>query len=317
MTRCLAFLLALLALAPLGALPQGGDGEDHADPVAAELARYPELVIRVGPDAIEAPEGLTAGRYHLIQVNERTEGEAAHFFILRVPDDVTEEELAQDPGDEDPPWFEDAVFFGNPDRARPNGGRSEGIVDLIGGRYLVIDPFSPDMMPERLVIAEAAGAAATPSGEEPAADVTATMREMTFEMPASVPVGRQLWQVSNTGALGHELSILPVPAGATAETTTRAILTLFEEGDPATVGPEWAGWAPVEPGGLGVTSPQRTAWIALDLEPGTYAAVCFFPGGTGQPHILDGMIKILTAGDPSATPATPAASPATPATPVS
>jgi len=297
MTRLLTMLLALLVLAPLGAVAHGG--EEHDDAVAAELARYPELVIRVTDAAIEGPGEVAAGRYHLIQVNDRTGEEAAHFFLLRVPDYVTEEELAKDPGDEDPPWFEDAVFWSNPDRAQPNGGRSEGIVDLDAGRYLIIDPLSPELMPERLIVGggESATPGAIPSGDAPAADVTATMREMTFDMPATVPAGRQLWEVTNTGAMGHELSILPVPAGATPETTTQAILALFEGNEPATVGPAWAGWAPVEPGGVGVTSPRRTAWVALDLEPGTYAAVCFFPGGTGQPHILDGMIRIFTAGD--------------------
>lgn len=309
MTRLLTLLalLALLVLLALAPFAAAHGQEDHDDPLAAELSRYPELLIRVTDDAIEAPDGLTAGRYHLIQENDRTE-EASHFFIIRVPDGVTEEELAQEPaGDEDPPWFWDSVFVGNPDRAQPNGGRSEGIVDLAAGRYLVIDPLTPELKPERF---DVDAAPAAPAAPDPIAAVTAAMGEMTFDLPATVPTGRQLWQVSNTGAMQHELSILPVPAGATAEETTRAILTLFEEGDPATVGPEWAGWYPVEPGGVGVTSPQRTAWIALDLDPGTYAAVCFFPGGTGRPHVIDGMIRIFTAGDASATPAaTPAANP--------
>jgi hypothetical protein len=102
----------------------------------------------------------------------------------------------------------------------------------------------------------------------------------------------------------HEVAILPVPTGASAETTTEALITWFDGGDLTAIGPEWEEWTPIEAGGVGVTSPGQTVWVALDLVPGTYAAVCFFPGGTGQPHILDGMVRVFPVG---ATPATPAA----------
>ncbi len=89
-----------------------------------------------------------------------------------------------------------------------------------------------------------------------------------------------------------------------------ALLALFGGDDPgAAAGPAWAGWTGASAGGVGVTSSRGTAWAALDLPPGTYAALCFAPFGTGRLHVLDGMIEIFTVGDAAAL---PAASPATP-----
>jgi hypothetical protein len=45
-------------------------------------------------------------------------------------------------------------------------------------------------------------------------------------------------------------------------------------------------------------------WLALDLQPGTYVALCFIPDeAPGAPHALLGMIQVFTVGDGAATPA--------------
>ena len=47
--------------------------------------------------------------------------------------------------------------------------------------------------------------------------------------------------------------------------------------------------------GLGALSPGQTSWLALDLAPGTYIALCFVPDReTGVPHALMGMVQVFT-----------------------
>lgn len=42
-------------------------------------------------------------------------------------------------------------------------------------------------------------------------------------------------------------------------------------------------------------SSGMTNWLQLDLEPGHYVALCFFPDrATGMPHALLGAIKVFT-----------------------
>jgi hypothetical protein len=51
-------------------------------------------------------------------------------------------------------------------------------------------------------------------------------------------------------------------------------------------------------GGLGWLTPGATAWTEVDLEPGTYFALCYvFDPETGQPHVANGMVDVFTVGE--------------------
>jgi hypothetical protein len=130
---------------------------------------------------------------------------------------------------------------------------------------------------------------------DPMPDVVATMFEMDFAVPATVGAGRQVWQVSNTGAALHEMAIQPVPAGATKEQVIAAFGALMQgQPVPLELGWAWVDWHFDLVNGVGATSTGGTVWAQFDLEPGTYAALCFVPGGNGMPHLMAGMIKIFT-----------------------
>ena len=58
-----------------------------------------------------------------------------------------------------------------------------------------------------------------------------------------------------------------------------------------------------------VLSAGRTAWMAFDLQPGYYVAICFIPDKqTHEPHAALGMVSVFTVGG-GAPGATPVASP--------
>jgi hypothetical protein len=193
---------------------------------------------------------------------------------------------------------------GNPDRAAPHGGQAAALVDLVPGRYLVLDPYRTPAEGARFEVTPGADVVATAVGD-PSADVEAKMYEMAFDLPSVVPAGRQLWQVVNAGTALHEIAILPVPADARAEQVEAALMAALHaetagehfEGQaaPADLGASWADWRLRLLHGVGVTSPGRSVWAPFDLVPGTYAAVCFVPDPvSGTPHLMMGMTELFT-----------------------
>jgi hypothetical protein len=183
-------------------------------------------------------------------------------------------------------------------------------VDLKPGRYVVGDPFRAPSEFAQFDVVEASDASQqTPELPEP--DVTAELFEMGFTVPESIPAGPQLWEVENTGTMLHEIAIFPVPAGATPEDVMAAATAELEaemSGDitkarPAidAMGGEWVGWTADLVAGVGVISPQRVSLAQIDLEPGTYGAVCYLPvPDTEQAHLMLGMTEVFTVESPSA-----------------
>lgn len=268
------------------------------------LEGYPELAIAVYDDRIEVPAEVSAGR--ALVLHENNTARISHIFIARIPDEVTEEEVAaglelarQTVPMTTPDWLFQGVMVGDPDHPGFEGGQVAGLVDLTPGRYLVLDPFFP-ASPARFEVTDAA---ATPAPmAAPEVDLTVELFEMAFTLPESVSAGSQLWEVKNAGTTFHEMVIMPVPDGVTVSDVI-AVLEADESGapPPAEVGPAWAGWVYEPVDGVGVLSAGGTVWAQFDLEPGTYAAVCFVPGPSG-PHFMLGMIQIFTVADGAATP---------------
>jgi hypothetical protein len=178
------------------------------------------------------------------------------------------------------------------------------LVDLVPGRYLVLDPYRAPAAGARFEVTAGAAAPAAPVGQ-PLADIEAKMYEMAFDLPSVVPAGRQLWQVANAGTALHELAVLPVPTDATAAQVEAALMAALQaeaagehfEGQaaPPELGASWTTWRLHLLHGVGVTSPGRSVWTTFDLRPGTYAAVCFVPDPvSGTPHLMMGMTELFT-----------------------
>jgi len=260
------------------------------------LVGYPEFHIQLTDDAMNVPATASAGRTLVIEENS-TESEA-HLFVVRVPDHITDDQVAADMAVaaesvpiEAPTWMFQGLFVGNPDYAPIDGGRAAALVDFVPGRYLVVDPFRPDI-PGRFEVVAATG---TPVAETaPEADARVELFEMNFRLPDEITSGRQIWEITNAGAGLHEISLIPVPAGATADEAVIALMsTLTGESIEGQVSPVWDGWEYITTNGAGVLSPGGTLWAQFDIEPGTYAVACFVPGANG-PHLMEGMIQLVT-----------------------
>jgi hypothetical protein len=300
-----AMLAPVIGLGFLGAFTT----EPAAMPeIDARLQGYPTVTVRLTDDAILAPEEVAAGPTVLVVENE--EEDPGHAFFLRVPDEVSDAELAStlssgSVAEETPDWFWNADFLGNADRATTE----QPAVALVGiepGRYVVGDPYRPVTEFAQFTVP----APALASTNLPESDLSVELFEMGFSLPEVIQGGPQLWEVKNTGAMLHEIAIFPVPENATPEQVQEAIsaeLAAEFGGDPAetratidALGDEWAGWSSDLQAGVGVISPQAASLAQVDLEPGTYGAVCFIPEPNSEiPHLMLGMTNVFEVTAPS------------------
>lgn len=126
----------------------------------------------------------------------------------------------------------------------------------------------------------ASQAAAAPNVVE----VTAT--EFAFAAPATVPAGLTTVRLLSQGREMHHAQLVKLEEGHTAEELTQAIAAGGAHGEI----PSWAHFV----GGPNAPAPNGTSEATMELEPGSYALVCFIPSGDGVPHIMKGMIKPIT-----------------------
>lgn len=256
---------------------------------AAQLTTLtlPELAVSVDDKGFTLPSGVVAGRTLVSVAN--TGAKELHFFAARIPDDVSEADLASSMAtpDTDPAWFDmtKLVMLGTPDWPQP-GAKAHGVVDLTAGRWLFVDPIDG-----RDVAILIVGPGSDPAkAAEPTADVEIGLIEMDFTgLDEPVPAGPTVWKIGNHGALEHELAILPVAAGTTKDQVIALIGDLLQgKGDPAS-------FAPVA--GQGIASRGVTSWQQFDLPAGSYAAICMSPSAdpsSFEPHAMMGMVRVFT-----------------------
>jgi hypothetical protein len=84
--------------------------------------------------------------------------------------------------------------------------------------------------------------------------------------------------MTNAGTEPHEMTILHVDDGATADDVVAAI-----EGHTPPPG--------TAVGGMQALPPGTTQQLQLDLEPGEYVVICHVPSPDGTPHHARGMIR--------------------------
>jgi hypothetical protein len=229
------------------------------------------------------PETVAAGRTLLRVTNTGTMTES-HWALGRFPDDATEamisELITSDDNEETALQFEDIAFVGVPDWPKPGGLAVTGIVDLHPGRYIAFDPISG----RSEVRLEVTGEYVETS--EPLAEVEVDLHEMVITIPETAFTSDPVrWKITNTGTTLHDVAVLAVPAGFTAD-DFMALLMLPEDATPS---PDMKviEYQPVA--AIGILGLAASSWLDVQLEPGHYMGVCMLPFATGYPHAMDGM----------------------------
>lgn len=307
-------LAAMPVLFGLSVLTAGAPALAHQGTALTDLG-LPELNITVTADSYEGiPEELEAGRY-LVNVTAtdetaESEGGGVSFFqpvgisteelmaMLAAPPEGEGEEApastpaAPDKGGEGdggpPPFYFDSVFAGG--TYAPPGETAQVVLDLTPGEWIAWgdDPTAPW---EPVVFSVTGEMPA--DLPEPDVSATITMGEYLIEVSdGELTTGQQVIQVDNQGAQPHFVLTAKGPDDLTEE-QIEAVLEADITGTPVPGAPN-----PDEDfEDVAFTATQSTdtsQWVTVDLEPGRYLLICFFPDAAdGMPHAYHGMYSIV------------------------
>ena len=292
-----------LVLGSAGLATAQGVNISSSDIKLRELG-LPEINITVGPDGVDAPTELASGSY-LITLHA-TGDYVAYLNFMQPPAGLSEEEatrLALDAAANDlvqPDW----AYLGGTNTFDIGVPMSFAIHFEPGEYVTAASYYIPDQGSEEImklvpltITSDATPVAgeATPVADMPVGDVKL---EMTDDLayivsPDPVPAGPQIWELSNAGVHGsHHVVMTRIPEGVTADDIV-ADFGIMMSGTPTAGEPLMAqftfvGYAALQYGGA-------TSWHEFDLEPGTYAVICYIlDSETFMLHVMDGMVTVFT-----------------------
>jgi hypothetical protein len=307
MRRRLGFVFVMLALFAASAASISAQDMDVAfgDARLRELG-YPVVKIHVGPDGVEAPSTLDAG-YYLIEFS--SEGDYSGYLDIMIPPAGLSHEEAT----------EQALMAARDDLVQPGWQYLGGANTFVAGEPVVfaihLDPGEYQIAASYYLMEEGAEeimtlvpltvtASATPAAATqaspaaagaPQADVTLEMTDdlQYIVTPDPVPAGPRIWEIVNTGETqSHHVVMTKVPDGTTADDIMAEFQGLTAGTPPSEGGvvaqSTYVAYAALESGGA-------TTWYEFDLDPGTYAVICYIiDPETQMPHFMNGMITVFT-----------------------
>lgn len=247
----------------------------------------PEITIDAADYSYATVETLAEGWTRVILTNSGQEPH--HVQFLRLNDGVTEVQFSEALMQGEGPALALVRQVGGVGAVHP-GGKAQAVLNLPAGNYVILCfiPSPGDGMPhlakgmvKTLTVEKADGATAA----EPTADLTIRLKDFMFEMPAELSAGKTVIKVTNEGPEPHEFNILRLDDGKTVD-DVRAFLNGKAGGPPP--------FAPV--GGINGLDVGYTGYAELDLQPGTYVAICNIPSpnAQGAPHFALGMVMEFT-----------------------
>ncbi len=250
----------------------------------------PKVTITATDFAFKAPLQVPAGYVDITLVNKGKEPHQAQLVKL---DGIDFDEAQAAAAKTDIAAMQDkTVFLGGPNGAGP-GASSTTTAHLETGTYALFcfipaadgeNHVAHGMFTQVLVVR---GATSVETPPEVAGSIV--LGDFTFELPKDF-TGKGMFVIDNQGNQIHELALYKIADGKTLDDAKAYLLT--PPGTPPPAGPP-----PItEGGGVVGLSPRRQGWLDLDLAPGNYVLMCFFPDPTKDdtPHVLEGMIKDFT-----------------------
>lgn len=257
----------------------------------------PELRITLTETEYRVSPATTPAGWALVTFeNRQRAGDNSADIVLIPPGESVERllDVVATPTAAPPAWAYQTTLAGAP--WAPAGTSAQAVVLLTAGDWAVLSP--APLTPASLTVTAGDGAPTEPPGLT--ADVDVTMQEFAFVgLEEPVPAGRQIWKVTNAGQQPHLMTLGPLPDGTTQARfmdDLGAAMTDPSAADAPDPGSMLAGLPTAS--GSSTLSVGQSLYLALDLAPGTYGAVCFFPDRqTGAPHLLMGMAQIFTVGE--------------------
>jgi hypothetical protein len=303
--------MAIFVVFVLGLLPgfvhsaSAQEIEGMFDDSVLQALDYPTLEISVGPDGIVAPDTIVEGWYYVSFSAAEPYIGYLDFMIPPAGLDIeTATEQARDAGANDlalPDWqyiggvntfgvgeAMTFVLYLEPGEIQvaasyyPEGDEYDVSQEIMTLKPLTVSPReSDDASPEVYAAPEAA--------------VTLEMTDdLTYIVSSDpLPAGPQLWKLENTGTEhAHHIVMMKIAEGTTADDISSEFQGLMAGTPPAEdsimMSAVPAGYSALQSGGY-------TTYQGYNLEPGTYAVICYIINHhTGMPHFMDGMITVFT-----------------------
>jgi uncharacterized cupredoxin-like copper-binding protein len=231
-----------------------------------------------GPDSL--PAGMTVIRIlnqgqepHHIQLVKLIQGKGPADLMAALQDSFIQF----------PPW---AKQMGGPNGVSA-GGQADATVYLDPGSYVLIcvipssqgQPHVVLGMQKALQVIDGSRSAPTFAG-----DYHLAMADFEFAIPHAMMAGRHTFYVKNRGSQPHEVSVVQLNPGASAED----VLASFTPGTANSLpGKLVGGISGLEPGGEGL--------FTVTLPPGRYGMICLFPNPHSHlSHAAKGMVMNFT-----------------------
>ncbi|MBK8020604.1 MAG: hypothetical protein IPK19_04020 [Chloroflexi bacterium] len=240
----------------------------------------PLVSVILSSEGLSAPETLPKG---LVTIQFENTAEAPFIgVLLRLNDGVTLDDFFAAIA-EDPLGMLPLVSLRGGPGLMP-GQAGSVTYDLDAGEYVLADFAGEE--PQLAMFTVADGEDVTQV--QPNADLHVVMVDFGYGLPLTVPAGERVWRIENAGQQWHELAILPVEP----ETTIEDVQALLAEGEESGLQQ-----LPL----LMPLSAGEVAWLAVNLEPGTYALICNLPDLMNMEdmhtHYELGMIQLITVED--------------------
>ncbi len=306
-TLLLGVVMALIAVMPFASPAAAQDATPEATPEPTGLAALglQEIQVTASADtyAFSYLPPLVEGWAVVTLVNESDA--PAVINIAQLPEDTSVGDLSstvfaayQGEGGELPEFWADTTFAGG---AWAGAGETvQSAVYLTPGEWsafssnpLSVQPIQSFAVatPEDLVNvygleAEAtpvAGAAATPVVEGLPADGTVSITDGAFSIAEAPVAGPQVWEVTNDSAQVSEIVLVSVDYDIPPEEAVLWVGT-FAAGD--------LGNAVIE-NGSGALSPGASAYVSVDLAPGTYVLFSAQPDTAGGLQSDAGLVTVF------------------------
>ncbi len=241
-----------------------------------------EVTFTARANSFSGPDTIPAGWTELRLANEGPE--FYHMQLMRLDEGKTVADLTAALAESSvaPAW---ARHYGGPNPPHV-GESSTAVVFLEPGDYALIDTVpGKDGTPHvHHGMAKAVRVEANGNGTavEPEADAVIDMFDFNFTVSRSLVAGKQTIRVNNRGEQPHELFLARLAPG---KTVNDLLASLAPDAPPEAI--DWRAL-----GGVSVIESGDHSYFTVDLEPGTYALLCFAPEQhSGAPHFMMGMMQ--------------------------
>lgn len=277
------------SVAPASSAPaESPSAPVEASPSASSSAGTAQELAITGTDfAFEAPASVPAGVTRVTLTNagaEEHQAQVAGFVGEATFEDLT----AALQGNDEIAALSMLTLSGGPTGVMP-GDEGSTTAEMAPGQYVFLCFVrSPDGVPHfaKGMIAPIEVTEPATAGELPAGDAELALQDFAFVGLDTLTAGPHTVTVVNNGPQAHEATIVELAEGVTVQD----LIPMFSSTEPPTGAPPF-----VSVGGVAGIAPGQTITMDVDLEAGNYAFLCFVPDpGTGQPHVLLGMVGGLT-----------------------